>query len=238
MHRVRRFVAVVALVVSAGCGDHTPESQDDPTQQNSATSSTTPGKPKPAHTGRQAYRWLNDYTPSDSYSVAFVRGLSASEALRVLGKVRRDAGPLTGIEALQLQDDLTNWRTYEIPSVVWIDELGGGLVIYSPYGFRPFDRVVALSGNGLAATFTTTVELDTMIRVARNGKLVREFDPFFYDRHERKGALPEEKGLRFGSRQTPFTPSWRLLDRLTSLHVDQDWFENTPHPTYVLTGRS
>lgn len=144
---------------------------------------------------------------------------------------------MTWAEVNALQDDLMNPRTYESAPVVQIDELGDGLMIYSPYGFRPFARIVALSPRGVAAAFTTTVELDTSIRVAKNGKLIRDFDPFFYDRHERKGALPEEKGLGFGSRQTPFAPSWRLIDRLTSLHVEKDWLYNTSHPTYVLTGR-
>lgn len=144
---------------------------------------------------------------------------------------------MTWAEVNALQDDLMNPRTYESAPVVQIDELGDGLMIYSPYGFRPFARIVALSPRGVAAAFTTTVELDTSIRAAKNGKLIRDFDPFFYDRHERKGALPEEKGLGFGNRQTPFarlggssTASPRCTLRRTG--------STTHHTrTYVLTGR-
>ena len=88
----------------------------------------------------------------------------------------------------------------------------------------------------MAGAFVTTVEWDTWIRVAKDGKLVRDFDPFFYDRQDRKRALVEEKGLGFGG-DDPFVPSWMFLDRLTSVHVEKEWFYNTPHPTYVLTGR-
>ncbi len=65
--------------------------------------------------------------------------------------------------------------------IVQIGRLNGGVLIYSPYGFRPVERLGALSRKGVAAAFTTTVELDTSIGVARNGQQIREFDPFFFD---------------------------------------------------------
>jgi len=59
--------------------------------------------------------------------------------------------------------------------------------------------------------------------------------PLFYDRQEREGALLDGTGLGLGGADV-FGPSWSLLDRLTSMHVDRHRLYETPHPTYVLTG--
>ena len=88
----------------------------------------------------------------------------------------------------------------------------------------------------MAAAFTTTVELDTSIAVARNGQQIREFDPFFYDEEERQGALPQEHDVDF-SDDEGFPAAWTFLDQVTRHHVARGWFLNSTHPTYVLTDR-
>ena len=112
---------------------------------------------------------------------------------------------------------LTDPDTYAAPPIVQIGRLDGGVVIYSRHGFRPVERLHALSRKGVAAAFTTTVELDTSIAVARNGQQIREFDPFFYDEEVRQGALPQEHDVDF-SDDMGFPAAWTFLDRVTRLH--------------------
>ena len=108
---------------------------------------------------------------------------------------------------------------------------GPAVFVYSPYDFRPFDRIRKLSSKGVAADFTTTVELDTYVTVARRGKQIRQFESGF--KPPKQGALPEEKGLDFGAKgQNIFATSWAFLERLTRIHVTRDWFEGDPD--YVL----
>ena len=64
--------------------------------------------------------------------------------------------------------------------------------------------------------------------------MIRQFDTGF--RPPRAGALPEERGLGFGRKGVdPFSPAWALNERLTLIHVSEDWF-SAEHPTYVLPG--
>lgn len=213
-----------------------PEPDDTVAPDAVATPPTTPAAKVDPSTPRRSgpYAWLNDSTPSDTYTVAMVRGLSAGEVLQALGVVRRDVGPMTGAQVATFQADHVDARTYESPPIVQVDDLAGGVLVYAPYGFRPFERLKEMSVRGVAAAFTTTVELDTTVQVARRGRVVRQFDPMFYDAQERRGALPEERGLGLGG--DDFGPAWSLLDRLTAMHVDRAWFYGRAHPTYVLTG--
>ena len=176
---------VTILLLSSGCGDRS-RNVEPPSQPLTATSPTDESAP---------YEWADGVTPSDSYAVAFVRGISTQEALSALGQVRRPIGPLSSEQVVALASDLSDPETYETPPIVQIGELDGGVIIFSPSGFRPVERLGALSSKSVAAAFSTTVELDTSIEVARKGRLIREFDPFSYDAAERRGALPQERGL-------------------------------------------
>ena len=130
--------------------------------------------------------------------------------------------------------DLTSPRTYDGPPVVQVDELQGGVVVYAPYAVEVSGRVAALSRGGSAAAFVTTVELDTSVRVARDGKVVREFDPLFH-RARSARALPEERGLRWRGRWF-LASSWQVLERVTDIEVGRSWLLDRRHPTYVLDG--
>lgn len=237
-HRTLVAAVIAATVLLAsGCGPSQAEESADPASSPVATRSPNESDPATSERGAHtAYNWVDGTTTADTYSVVFVRRISPREALSVLGDVRRDAGSLTSEQALNLESDLTDPDTYAAPPIVQIGRLDGGVVIYSPYGFRPVERLRALSRKGVAATFTTTVELDTSIAVARNGQQTREFDPFFHDEEERQGALPQEHDVDF-SDDEGFPAAWTFLDQVTRHHVARGWFLNSTHPTYVLTDR-
>ncbi|MCY4725365.1 DUF6461 domain-containing protein [Nocardioides sp. STR2] len=186
-----------------------------------------------ADVARAAYDWLGPDMPNDTYAITLVTGRSVRSVLRVLAP-RRSLGPRTPGDAAAYFFDRMD-RYYSGPHVVQVAEHGPGVVVIDVSGF-PTDRELARLGrHGTASSFSTTVELDTYVTVARHGRVVRQFDTGF--RPPREGALPQEAGLGFGRRGVdPFSPAWALNERLTRIHVSKDWFF-AEHPTYVLPGR-
>lgn len=181
------------------------------------------------HAQPRRYTWLNDYTPSDTYNVVLVRGLSVKQVMGRLGRVRRDLGERTpgAAEMWFFEHSERSW-----PFVIQVHRRGRAVMLYLPYNFVWDKTLAALSRRGVAASFSTTVELDTYITVAKRGKVVRTFDAMF--RPPRRGSLPEERGLDWGSRDgNVFATAWAFLERVTLTHVSRDWFAS-PHPTLVL----
>jgi hypothetical protein len=181
-----------------------------------------------------AYDWLGADTPNDTYAITLVRGRSVRSVLRVLAP-RRDLGPRTAAEAYEFYFDRLDPRTYPGPHVTQVDARGPGVVVVDVSGFPDERQLARLSRRGTVSSFFTTVELDTYVTVARRGRVIRRFDTNF--RPPREGALPEERGLGFGEKGVdPFSPAWALNERLTLIHVSEDWFFGA-HATYVLPGR-
>lgn len=160
------------------------------------------------------YRWTGaDAQFSSGYQVVFVPGASAAEALTALAPVKRKV-------------------SQERFWAVRVAEHEDGVVLFT-WGLISDERVVALSRiGGLAASYGNTVEGDDHVLVARDGRAVRSFDPFLAHAYDTSRPLPEEKGLDLENDTGP--ASWTLLDRLTSMHVAQDWLLDPAHPAYLL----
>ena len=181
-----------------------------------------------------AYDWLDADTPNDTYAITLVRGRSVRSVLRML-EPRRELGSMTPSDAYGFYLDRLDMQTYTGPHVTQVHARGPGVVIVDLSGFPDDRRLARLSRRGTVSSFFTTVELDTYVTVARQGRIIRRFDTGF--RPPRNGALPEERGLGFGQKGVdPFAPAWALNERLTLIHVSEDWFFGE-HPTYVLPGR-
>lgn len=197
---------------------------------NAALPFTRPGgEPKDPD---RPYAWVEDDRYSSGYTVIFIKGLGVAEVLQVLGGARREAGVLDGAQMAELQDEVTDPQTYEGPTVLTAAAHDGGVVVNVPFGYHVSPRRArALSRGGIAASYGNTVNGDDHVVVARNGKLLRNFDPFLDQSWDWNGPLPEEEGLDLEHDTGP--ACWELLERLTSLTVTQAWFEQ-PQPTYVL----
>ena len=184
------------------------------------------------HVGAEAYDWLGYDEPSDMYSITLVEGRSPRAVLRIL-EPRKELGAMTFYDAGGWFVDHMNWNTYTGPHVVQVEAHGPGVVVVD-VGFPADEILRRLSRPGTVSSFSTNGELDTYLTVARRGRIVRLFDTGF--RPPREGALPEERGLGFGRKGVdPFAPAWALNERLTGIHVSQEWFDGV-HPTYVLPG--
>lgn len=186
------------------------------------------------HAQPSAYSWLGSYTPSDTYGLTVVRGLRPKAVLRALGPVRRDLGDRTPEQAFAYLDRHTT-EDIEWPTVVQAQRLGRAVVVYLPYNFLTERHLRRLSRRGVVVDFSTTIELDTYVTVARRGRVIRQFDAGF--RPPRAGALPQERGLDWGARrQNVWATAWAFSERVTRTHLSQEWFEGD-HPTYVLRGQ-
>ncbi|HEX3221996.1 MAG TPA: hypothetical protein VHR35_05450 [Nocardioides sp.] len=182
-----------------------------------------------------AYPWLSGLMPADTYGVTVLRGVRPKQVLRRLGTVEKDLGLRTWRQASGFAFHRMH-ADYSMPTVVQVTRLGHAVVAYEPVSDRAFFHAHRMTPHALMASFITDVDLDTYLKVARHGSLVRKFDPLLTP--PRRGALPEERGLHFGARHgNVFKRSWAFLERITLTHITRHWF-GRPHPTYVLRGRS
>lgn len=160
------------------------------------------------------YHWIAaNGSFSSGYQVVVVPRASAAEALAALGPRRRK---------------VSQERFWAIR----VAEHAQGVVLFT-WGLVSDEQVVALSRiGGLAASYGNTVEGDDHILVARNGEVVRSFNPFLDHDYKRTRRLPEEKGLDLENDTGP--ASWTLLERLTKIHITEDWLLDDAHPAYLL----
>ena len=199
----------------------------------SSAATAGPGWEGRPHVKAGAYPWVSLFHPSDTYSIAVVRGKNQHTTLRALGVVKRRLGPMSPdeAEALAFVIDDTGFTSR---SIVQVQRLGGSVVVYQPHGFRPSSRLRQLSSDGLVAMFRTTGERASWIRVARHGELLRAFRA--NKKPPKAGALPQEKGLRFGARHTNgFAAAWAFTERVSLIHISEKWFQGD-HPTFLLKG--
>ncbi|GAA1794821.1 hypothetical protein GCM10009795_045450 [Nocardioides hankookensis] len=203
-----------------------------------SSASAAPAPPDDWHGSKtvmpSAYAWLNDYTPEVDYDLLVIRGLTAGQVRHRLGTVKRRLTDLTPSEAESWVDDHTDDRFYTAPAVAQVARRGPAVIVYVPYWGQSDKTIKKLSRGGLAVHFTTTVELDTYLTVARRGTIVRWFDAGF--RPPRNGALPEEEGLDWGARhQNIWATAWAFMERVSRIHISEEWFD-LDHPTYVFRG--
>lgn len=162
----------------------------------------------------RAYAWVDDDGAfSSGYQVVVVPGITADQALRVLRPSRGAPD----------RDDFDR---------VVVADHGDGVVLFTWAGVSD-EQVAALSRvEGLAATYGNTVEGDDRILVVRRGKVVRDFDPFLDQDYVKTAPLAQEKGLDLEYDTGP--ASWTLLERLTKVHITEDWLLDDRHPGFVL----
>lgn len=197
------------------------------------TPQAEPGWKGRPHAKAGAYSWVWLFQPSDTYTIAVVRGKNQRTALRALGVVKQKLGPMSADEA-EAQALVIDETGFTARSIVQVQRRGGSVFVYQPYGYRPSSRLRQLSSEGLVALFRTTGDRDSFVKVARNSELLRSFR--VHKKPPKHGALPQEKGLRFGARDTNgFATAWAFTERVSLIHISEKWFQGD-HPTFLLKG--
>lgn len=144
--------------------------------------SRVPSEPDP--------RWE---VPDEALCLAIVRGAGEPTLLSGLGADPRPARFMSYWAALE------EWSDDLATAQVWRD--GDALAIVEPNGWELSvpETLLAVVGDAFAVSVFWNVNANMQVLVAREGAIVRAFDPLLLPRDPGDGApLPEEAGLRFG----------------------------------------
>jgi hypothetical protein len=174
------------------------------------------------------YDWIDD--AADGLTIAYVRGSSLREVGDVL-EFRWDTERETTYgEAL--------WQGVDTVEGAWtvqVGELDGWIVVVEPNGSAAAgsDTVVRLSRGGTAVSVSWNVNLVMNFVLARDGVLVRRFDPLGPQVEPLGQPLPEEEGLPFGIPGEPERAALMLAQRLTGIRPEREWILAAPRRTWT-----
>ena len=175
------------------------------------------------------YSWVEHV---DAAVIAFVRGLDVREVgdvYRVDWSTERQATFDEAWDGISLE---TNQQA------VQLEEREGWVVVVEPLGFMTTDDDVLteLSRKGEAVCVFWNVNAKYQFALARDGVLVRSFDPYIQDWEPTGDPLPEEAGLTFGEAGDTAVVSLELAERVTGVHLEEQWVLETPHRTLTSAG--
>jgi hypothetical protein len=179
----------------------------------------------------EAFTWAESADRRlEAISIALVRPGDES-TLQVLAPREQLPGPLTVADALRAQDALPDFAWGSV--LVQTDLIDDWTALIEPNGWAgSMPEVVArLSERGEAVNVFWNVNAVMSFTLARNGSVVRTFDPLLYDALD--GPLPEEADLPWGVGH-PRASALALLERLTHVRIDRDWLLDRPRETFVV----
>jgi hypothetical protein len=117
---------------------------------------------------------------------------------------------------------------------VQIDELHGHGVIVEPTGWvltvERLARQLSV-GTSLVSVYWNTNAL-MLVTIARDGEIVRRFDPLLYGHPATGEPLAEERDLPFGDPDGCKLAAVTLQERLTGIEIEADWLFDRPRPTW------
>lgn len=116
-----------------------------------------------------------------------------------------------------------------------VDEIAGWTAIIEPNGWAAStpEMLAGLSADGAAMNVVWNVNALMGASVARNGVVIRQFDPLLYDASAQ--PLVEEAGLPFGEPGAPLrAASLAFLERLTGVRLSEQWLLGRSRQTFVV----
>jgi hypothetical protein len=163
-------------------------------------------------------------------TLTFVRGPSLREVGDVL-RFRWDTERTTTWDEAQDQHDFGR-----IAYAVQVADLDGWTVLVEPNGYAAAtpDVVAGLSRGGTAVSVFWNANAHTGFVLAREGDVVRSFDPLLFELGPRGEPLPEEHGLPFGRPGAGLArAALTLAERLTGVRVERDWLMEGTRRTWT-----
>jgi hypothetical protein len=178
--------------------------------------------------GWEPFAWADDLGDGiDGLSIAVIRPLidDPAAAFSVVERLLPDRTVSEAVDAAFQLDDFA-WGS----ELTLIDRLGDWTVAIQPvgYGTSVPEEVARLSVGGEAASVYWNVNAVMSASIARDGALLRTFDPLLYDA---AGALDEEGGLPFGVAHAR-AAALAFLARITGVVIARDWLLAPTRPTY------
>jgi hypothetical protein len=153
-----------------------------------------------------------------------------SDPAEVLGRLVREPATarMTPSEAAAWIEDERRGGTASYVTVVGATQLDSWTVVLEGDGFETTTQgtLEGLTMRGhRAGVIYRSVNADMQFTWARDGNILRSFDPLLYDVWAVGEVLPEEEGLRFGG-GSPTASSFALLERLTGLSLTQEFLDD------------
>ena len=175
------------------------------------------------------YAWADDVV---GVTVAFVRGMQLREVGDLLGFQWASEREATFTEATWQQAN--HPLTYPVQAA----EVGDWVVLVEPNGFQASlpTTIAALSRAGTAISVFWNVNRHMSVAVARDGTVVRSFDPLLFGVGAQGEPLPQEEGLPFGQEGAAVPAALELAERLTGVRIEKAWLLEAPHRTWSTTG--
>jgi hypothetical protein len=174
------------------------------------------------------YAWV-EATNDDLAALTITLVRPAAEVHTLFEVIEELPGPMLVRGALDASlgiDDFA-WRS----EFAQLDSLDDWTVVIEPNGWGASmpDTVARLSSAGDAVSAFWNVNSDMLFSVARQGALLRSFDPLLYRAGD--DPLPEEVDLPFGVGH-PRAAALALLSRLTGTEFDREWLLGRRRPTF------
>jgi hypothetical protein len=171
----------------------------------------------------------SDWSDLMAVTVTFVKGVSPAEAVRRLRRDPASAENLLHEEVWELQG-----AGAELQLGIQVDELNDLTVIIEPNGWllTTPEYAEAVSQGAEAVSVYWNVNAVMQFVLARDGRIVRRFDPLLYDQPGDGEPLPEEPQLPFGDPEHCRVAAIELAERIAGVHLTRDWLLAQRHPTY------
>ena len=172
------------------------------------------------------YAWADEWE-SLGFCLAVVDLPDPVEVLSRLIRRPATAG-MTPSEATAWIEHESRYGTAPYVTVAGAAQLGSWTVVVEGIGFEattPGTPERLTAGGYQAAVIYRSVNADMQVIWARDGQIVRSFDPLLYEIPGVGDVLPEEEGLRFGL-GSPTGSSFALLERLTGLSLTQELLDD------------
>lgn len=170
-----------------------------------------------------------DWVDIEAIALTFLRGARPEDVVHVL-RLDPSSERLRTFDEAEADPDVSSDA---FP--VQLEELEGWLVVVEPNGFLMTDHdvLLRLSRGGEAVCYFRNVNAVSDFLVARDGRLVRAFDPVLFDDEEGE-PLPEEQGLDFADDDADDQAlSFTLLERLTGIPIEESWLLERPRRTWL-----
>jgi hypothetical protein len=162
-------------------------------------------------------------------TVTFVKGVAPDEVVRRLGR-----DPSSGESLLHEQVWERQGQGGELQLSVQVDQVEDVTVIIEPNGWLLTAPQVAQAVSAGAETVSVywNVNAVMQILVARDGHVLRRFDPLLYDQLGEGEPLPEEAALPFGDPERCRDAAIELAEQLAGIQLTRDWLLSERHPTW------
>jgi hypothetical protein len=176
----------------------------------------------------EPFAWADDLGAGiDGLSIAVIRPVIDDPAttFSVVERLLPDRTVLEAVDAAFQLDDFA-WGS----EITLIDRLADWTVAIQPVGYGTSlpEEVARLSAGGEAASVYWNVNAVMSASFARDGTLLRTFDPLLYDA---AGALHEEYGLPFGVAHAR-AAALAFMARITGVVIEHDWLLAPRRATY------